>query len=117
RTSAYEGSGPGDLADLELVDTARDHVSLEVELDDPERVDDVSRGLLEQDAAIGRQHQYSGLAGAAHDLGLHHVLAVGTLLDVAELPVPPEADHRDGHVGLGGAVELRLVTRRVVEEP
>src|SRR3954451_13310516 len=100
-----EGAGAVDLADLELVDLAGDHVPLEQELGHPEGVDDVRRGLDEADAPVLGQDQHRGRAWTTG-----HLTDDPAVLHVAELPLPAEPDHGDGDIRVRGRlVDIDLV--------
>ena len=79
----------GDV-DLERLHLAGEHVALEAEAGDPERVDDVDRREVEPHRGAGRQHELGRLVIGADDLD------AGTW--VVELPLPLEADDLDGEI-------------------
>ena len=100
---AQLGAPPGEGAlagggQVEGVLAARDDVHLEVELRDPERVDDVGRPELEAHRLVDREPQLGWVRGRA---GVEDVVALGgVLVEVVEAPLPLAADDGDRVVGV-----------------
>src|SRR2546423_7847630 len=98
-----------------VLHVAREHVPLEQQLRYPERVNDVLRLLHEPDRLVRRQHEYRHVVAVAD--GGPRLLVRALHVAVAELPVPLERDHVDGHVRVDRLlVHAGLHDRGVVEQ-